>query len=156
AANTNAPENPTCTEIATAAPDAATHPRKDARRDTLGTSRATSTALTIATSNSTPNGSATVNGIGKSLATEYAAHGRASRVGTAAMATRTLDNQAGASSMGASGRLGCPGAGGVGASPVGAGSPVLPGACASSVGAVLLRAVRLRITNRPCARSARP
>ena len=35
AANTNAPENPTCTEIATAAPDAATHPRKDACRDTL-------------------------------------------------------------------------------------------------------------------------
>src|SRR5690625_5785390 len=89
AANTNAPENPTCTEIATAAPDAATHPRKDACRDTLGTSRATRTALTIATSNSTPKGSATVNGIGRSLATEYAAHGRASRVGTAAMATRT-------------------------------------------------------------------
>src|SRR5690625_265889 len=124
AANTNAPENRTSTEIATAAPDAATHPRKDACRDTLGTSRATSTALTIATSNSTPNGSATVNGIGRSLATEYAAHGRASRVGTAAMATRTFDNQAGASSSSA---WCCTGA-------VAGAAPLAAGFCAVAVG----------------------
>src|SRR5690625_6618778 len=71
-----------------------------------------------------PKGSATVNGIGRSLATEYAAHGRASRVGTDAMDTRTFGNQAGASSSSAGC---CTGA-------VAGAAPLAAGFCAVAVG----------------------